>query len=54
MTESRDTDTSAGYVDINLLVLLRYLVQSWRFILISVLVALVFNTCSLRDASPTY
>ena len=43
-----------GYVDINLMVLLRYLVQSWRFILISVTVMLVMTTCQLRGASKSY
>lgn len=45
---------TGAYVDLNLMVLLRYLVQSWRFILICVVVMMVMTTCSLRNASAVY
>lgn len=54
MMQTPNADESAGYLDINLLVLLRYLAQGWRFILISVVIAIAITACSLRGARPTY
>jgi capsular polysaccharide biosynthesis protein len=46
--------STEGYVDINLIVLGRYLAESWRLILISVLIALTFTAFFLRNATPAY
>jgi len=41
-------------IDIDFFVLLRYLRESWRFILISVTIAVLITACGLRNATPTY